>query len=542
MTDLKQTNTKRKKWSWILGGALALTVAFVGFSIVGTISEREAAAAEQSDTTNIVTAFIGDLSSSATASGQIQAHRDAQLSLGVSGTVEDVLVREGDVVAEGDILIRLDPAALERAVAQAEQNLIIQEASLVELLDGASAADLASSQAGVDSAQASLENVQAGANQADIDAAQASLDASRAAYNEILEGADANSVAQAEANLRNAEATLRQAQSNYDEVSWMSNIGQMPQALELEQATNNYEAALASYNSASEGPSTDQIQQARANVVQAETNLQKLLDSPTTAELASAESQLAQAEAQLAALLDSASAEKVAIAEAQVEQARLNLADARENLEKASLTAPFDGTITAVHVAEGETANGLAAEIVDSNSLEVVLSVDEVDIGEIAVDQPAIITLETWPDEEITGEVVAIAPKALAGNSAIVAYEVRLSLNETDLPILVGMTANADLITSAKKDVLLAPNETITSNRAAGTYYVNIIVNNSDGTVDTEQVEVTIGLKDGNYTEITSGIQEGTRLSTITITASADEPSSGFFPEPPEGGRPFGGR
>ncbi|MCP4165914.1 MAG: efflux RND transporter periplasmic adaptor subunit [Chloroflexi bacterium] len=542
MTDLKQTNTKRKKWSWILGGALVLTLAFAGFSIAGTISERQAVAAEQSDTSNIVTAFIGDLSSSATASGQIQAQRDAQLSLGVSGTVDDVFVREGDVVAEGDSLIQLDTAALERAVAQAEQNLIIQEANLVELLDGASAADLASSQAGVDSAQASLENVQDGADQADIDAAQASLDAFNAAYNELLEGADANSVAQAEASLRNAEATLRQAQSNYDEVSWMSNIGQMPQALELEQATNNYEAALASYNSTSEGPSTDQIQQARANVVQAETNLQKLLDSPTASELASADSQLAQAEAQLAALLDSASAEKVAIAEAQVEQARLNLADARENLEKTSLTAPFDGTITAVHVAEGETANGLAAEIVDSNSLEVVLSVDEVDIGEIAIGQPAIITLETWPGEEIAGEIAAIAPKAMAGNSAIVAYEVRLSLNETDLPILVGMTANADLITSAKEDVLLVPNEAITSDRAAGTYYVNIVVNNSDGTVGTERVEVTIGLKDGNYTEITSGIQEGTRLSTITITASGDEASSGFFPEPPEGGRPFGGR
>jgi len=60
--------------------------------------------------------------------------------------------------------------------------------------------------------------------------------------------------------------------------------------------------------------------------------------------------------------------------------------------------------------------------------------------------------------------------------------------------------------------------------------------------VSTEQVEVTIGLKDGDFTEITGGIQEGDRLSTITISASVEEDAGGLFPSRPErsDGSPFG--
>jgi multidrug efflux pump subunit AcrA (membrane-fusion protein) len=70
------------------------------------------------------------------------------------------------------------------------------------------------------------------------------------------------------------------------------------------------------------------------------------------------------------------------------------------------------------------------------------------------------------------------------------------------------MTANADLVTAERKDVLLVPNRAITADRETGTYYVNRI----DGE-HTEQVQVTIGLRDSQYTEIISGLQEGDSVS-----------------------------
>jgi multidrug efflux pump subunit AcrA (membrane-fusion protein) len=145
-------------------------------------------------------------------------------------------------------------------------------------------------------------------------------------------------------------------------------------------------------------------------------------------------------------------------------------------------------------------------EIVDTNSLEVILDVDEVDIGTITLGQPASITLESWPNDEIQAEVIAIAPRQKANQSnALVTYEVTLSLGDTELPVLVGMTANANLITDAKEGVLLVPNRAITPDRQAGKYYVRLL--QEDGT--TEKVEVTIGLRDDQFTQITDGLSEG---------------------------------
>jgi len=131
---------------------------------------------------------------------------------------------------------------------------------------------------------------------------------------------------------------------------------------------------------------------------------------------------------------------------------------------------------------------------------------------------------------EIAGEIVSIAPKSSASNSAIVAYEVRLSLGETSLPVLIGMTAEADLITAAKEGVLLVPNQAITPDRSAGTYSVNLVETSPEGGITTRPVEVTIGLKDSDYTEITSGLQEGDRLSiNIITTADATDEPRGLF-------------
>jgi multidrug efflux pump subunit AcrA (membrane-fusion protein) len=90
-----------------------------------------------------------------------------------------------------------------------------------------------------------------------------------------------------------------------------------------------------------------------------------------------------------------------------------------------------------------------------------------------------------------------------------VSYEVHLSLAETDLPVLVGMTANADLITAEREDILLLANQAINVDRSTGTYTVNLVTTDTDGNRTITEVEVTIGLRDSDYTQITGGLQEG---------------------------------
>jgi multidrug efflux pump subunit AcrA (membrane-fusion protein) len=109
---------KKHKWIWIIGG-LVLLIGLVAL-IFGRPGDTNAAEAEIDET---AVAFIGDLSESATASGQVVARREAGLSLATSGVVDQINIVVGDEVKVGDVLIQLDQAALERNVASTERDV-----------------------------------------------------------------------------------------------------------------------------------------------------------------------------------------------------------------------------------------------------------------------------------------------------------------------------------------------------------------------------------------------------------------------------------
>jgi HlyD family secretion protein len=188
--------------------------------------------------------------------------------------------------------------------------------------------------------------------------------------------------------------------------------------------------------------------------------------------------------------------------------------------------------VTAVHVQPGGIASGPIVGLVDLDSLEVVLQVDEVDVGSLAPGQPATVTLESYPDAEIAAEVASIAPAAGASSTGLVTYDVRLRLGDSGLPLLAGMTANATLVTDEKQDVLLVPNEAIRVDRTSGTYSVRR--QNGD---QIEEVEIVIGLRDNQYTEVREGLSAGDVLIIDEVESPSGEP--GFAPG--GGNGPFGG-
>ena len=540
---------KKKRKTWLL--VLLAVVAAVLLLGAGRQFVQRRLAAQEPEPGQVVTASMGDLSASASASGKLLPQRDASLTLRTAGRVETVSVRVGDQVQAGDVLVQLETAALERAVRQAEQNLAIQQANLAELRKGPSAEELAAAEAAVDSAQAQLDQLLAGPGEYEIAASEASLRAAEASLWGSSEQRDQVAVGPSSAEIASAESQLLQAQQQYDaakrahdatlrcftdpsgnEVCPGLGPAEEQARANLELASKSLQAAQAAVDRLRAGADPNQLDAARANVsaaaaqrdaAQAQLNI--LLTGSTQAQIAAARAQVAQAQASLASLQRGASEERLAIAEAQVEQARIGLEDARENLANASLTAPFDGVVTAVYVSEGELASGPAVELVDMNSLEVVLDVDEVDIGVITMGQPAVVTLESWPDDELEGQVVSIAPNARAV-AEIVTYEVHLSLDPGDLPVRAGMTANARLVTAERKDVLLVPNRAITADRETGTYWVNLLAADNS----TSQVQVRIGMRDNRYTEIRDGLQEGDRLVIGELNQGLD-----FTQGPPDG-------
>ena len=201
----------RKKRTWIFVGiGLVVALCLIGFLVVRNgITNMQTQIDGAGD---VVTAFVGDLSSGTTATGQVSARRTAQLTLPTSGTVSEVTVQVGDRVEAGDTLLQLDTTELERAVANAEQSLIIQEANLASLQAPPSAAEVASAEASVASAQAQLDDLLAGPTDAeitgaaaDVDAAQADVAAASTRLNNTVNGAG-------EAEIQAAQIALNQAQ------------------------------------------------------------------------------------------------------------------------------------------------------------------------------------------------------------------------------------------------------------------------------------------------------------------------------------------
>lgn len=520
--------------------AIALIIILVGAGVTRARAQQQTT----SDTTNaeMVMVTTGNLAASISASGKVLPQRQANLALETPGRVTHIPVTLGQTVQTGQTLIQLDTTTLERNLTNAQQTLLIQQANLTELQADPAAQTLASAQAQLASAQAQLDTLLADPDTSDLTQAQAALSSAQA--NLQIAAAryhnDNPTLNEANDTLSEAKDELDTALDNWDNVD---NDPNSDEAATLTTAQDTYQTALDDYNTAAKNitPTANDTAYyaALTQVIQAETALANLTGTPNAPTLAGAEASLAQAQANLDNLLAGASDERITQATAQVEQAQLAVANAQASLDNATLTAPFPGVITAIHVAEGELASGLAVQLVDMDSLEVVLDVDEIDIGEVTLGQPAEITLEAWPNETMLGEVTTIAPQATGNQSgAIVSYQVRLSFTNSDLPVRAGMTANANLITATRENVRLVPNQAIIANRSAGTYKVNLVGTDAEGNQTVEEVEVTIGLRDGAFTEILEGVNEGDELMIGDFTSPTFQFGNG--PGGDDGGS-FGG-
>ncbi len=525
MKDLWQ---RRKKW--IIAGLVILALA-LAFVLIGPLLFQQNATATTAAEVEQAEVFVGDLSSEATASGELEARRRAALAPLASGTVAEVLVAVGDEVSAGDPLLRLDTTGPARDVATAQQALVAQEASLEDLLAPPTAADLAAAEAAVASAQAQLDALLDGpsetelaAAEANLRAAQADLSAASARLQTAQSGAsdEALRAAQLELEIAQREATSAAERHSTILVTEPNAFLTAETLAEMElnaraaaqQANANLAAAQQAYddlvngNPASVSAAQAGVASAAAQRDAAQAQLDLLSEGPTAATVASARASLAQAQVRLEQLQNGPTGAARVAAEVAVEAARINLERAERLLAEATLIAPFDGVITAVNARVGQPAAGILVEMADLGSLQVALEVDEVDIAQVQVGQTAELTPATFPDDTIPAEVAAVAPEASA-NSELVTYRVYLDVGQSELPLRAGMTADARLLAEELTGVLLLPNRAIQADRATGTYSVNLVTTGPDGAETIETVPVTIGLRDNRYTQITGGLAEG---------------------------------
>lgn len=492
------------KRTWRIVGiiVLVLAVAAAQYAIFGR--ER----APSSPDYQIVPVTRGTVTSRVVATGTITPRRQAILNFRSMGIVQEVQVTPGEMVEEGQLLARLDDRDFVLGMEQAEAALEMSRQQLAKIEAGPSAGDIAAAQASVASAQASYEKIAAGPSAEDIASARASLESAEASLRRLKESPSQEEEVIAKASLEQARIALEQAQSAYDKVAWIGGVGALPQSLQLQQATINYEAALANYQLATQGPTESQLKAAEAQVAQAKSALDRLLSSPTESELAMAEAQVVQAQAALDRLLQSPTPEDLAIAREQVRQAEIGLERAKLALEGVRLTAPFAGLVAQVNVREQQPATTAqpAIIIIDPSSFYVDVSIDELDAPVIAPNQESFLTLDALPGVSMRGHVEYIAPAA-TNIGGIVSYEARVVVDAIDERLRAGMTSTVEIITARSENALVVPNRAVHADRQTGKTYVEKLVNNKP-----VQVEVALGIREELVSEVLEGLQEGDQV------------------------------
>jgi len=174
-------------------------------------------------------------------------------------------------------------------------------------------------------------------------------------------------------------------------------------------------------------------------------------EQAAAAAISSAEAQRRVAEAQLAS------------ARAQVAQKQAALQQARVDLEHTTIRAPVDGVVVSRQVDVGQTvAASLQAPVLftiaqDLTKMQVETSVDEADIGRVRLDGPVTFTVDAFAGETFRGRVTQIR-KAAQVVQNVVTYTVVVAVDNPDLRLLPGMTANVKLIVAEKGNVLKIPN------------------------------------------------------------------------------------
>ena len=222
---------------------------------------------------------------------------------------------------------------------------------------------------------------------------------------------------------------------------------------------------------------------------------------------------------------------QIEAAKAQIIQAQAQYRTALTNLGYTKITAPVDGMIISreIDVGQPDAASFQAPELFtiaqDLKKMQIEVNVSEADIGKVEKDQNVIYTLDGYPDSKFTGKVtqVRISPTTV---SNVVTYSVIVEVENEDLKLKPGMTANVQIVTKKVEDVFCVANSAlkinINKNNEVKKYEnpgIWILENKKP-----KRIEVELGISDDTKTQIiTDNLKLGDKVITKILDKDAKE-------------------
>lgn len=299
-----------------------------------------------------------------------------------------------------------------------------------------------------------------------------------------------------------------------------------------------------------------QVEQARANLQSARANLQKaevsLSDAGRTLGRSRelfAKGMIARSDLDAAETNHDTAKVQMGAAKAQVEQTSAALRISETNLRYTRILSPVDGIVISRNVDVGQTVAAsfqtptLFNIAQDLTKMQIDTNVDEADIGRVKVGQDVEFTVDAYPETTFKGRVLQVRNAPITVQN-VVTYDVVINVDNTELKLKPGMTANVSIIISTKDDVLKVPNSALrfkpdkdTASRtkvkgevketgekkergdkksAAGRKGPAVWIPDKG---KPRRVQVEAGISDGSFTEIISGeLKEGQDVITESLT------------------------
>lgn len=204
--------------------------------------------------------------------------------------------------------------------------------------------------------------------------------------------------------------------------------------------------------------------------------------------------------------------------------------DSVSQLDDTVIKAPIDGRVIGKPIPAGQTvAPGVSSPMVlmtiaDISKIQVETQIDESDIGQVKIGQPATFTVDAYPGQTFTGVVVNVSDKATVQQN-VVYYNVLIDVTAANDLLKPNMTARVSVNVGESKNTLTVPLSAVKS--ANGQQYVSVSHNGQ-----LQNVPVTTGLISDDKVEITSGLSENDAIIIPQAKPQAQSnrsPQGGLF-------------
>jgi multidrug resistance efflux pump len=294
--------------------------------------------------------------------------QEVRLGSKIGGRVAEVLIREGDLVQAGQMLVRLEEPEL---TAQREQWL-----------------------ARVQAKRAALERMRNGARAEVKAAAEAAAEAAQARYERLKAGSRKEEIRQAEADLKCEEATLAVAERDLQRTNQLIE-GNAASTAEYDRARGDYRRSLA-----------------RLAALRARLDL--LVAGSRQEDIAEAEAELRRTRANALEFQHGNRAEDIAEAEAALAEAVGKLREVEANLGEACLRAPEQAMVEVLSVRKGDvvTANQIIVRVLRADDLWVKVYVPETELGRVHLGQRVEVRIDGYAGKRFVGTVEQIASES----------------------------------------------------------------------------------------------------------------------------------